>query len=352
MLSEDGQSLVSCQDSIARIWALESGLRQQQDAHRDSVTGVSCSFDGTLVASCSLDRSVKLWSAASGFLVETFLGHSGGVLCVCFSSDGRYVASGSEDKSANVWLVSTGALLFSLEHERGVQQVGFSPDSLSLFTLSQGSPVKQWDLRDGSELRAFDASSHVDYIVCFAVSKNGEVASGSNGRIVIQNKDAEVVHEIEAHEGCVRSIAFNEDGTKLASGSEDCSCKVWDANDGALVAEIPHADPIMQVQFSSGNTLVTACRNNVITTFGTNFEEKENEITGNSFSLYNEIKVVADELLVKVVDNNGIVIWATRNYVLSLKASNITDAIELSERNKLLWAQHNKNETEEDSQCY
>jgi len=51
--------------------------------------------------------------------------------------------------------------------------------------------------------------------------------------------------------------------------------------------------------------------------------------------------VVAIDNIIKVVDKEGIAIWASRNYVLTLKDSNITDAIELSERNKLLWEQHN-----------
>ena len=36
-----------------------------------------------------------------------------------------------------------------------------------------------------------------------------------------------------------------------------------------------------------------------------------------------------------MVDNEGIAIWASRQYLLNLKDSNITDAVELSERNKL-----------------
>ena len=51
---------------------------------------------------------------------------------------------------------------------------------------------------------------------------------------------------------------------------------------------------------------------------------------------------VADKNVVKKVDKEGIVIWASRNYVLTLKDANITDAIYLTERNKLLLEQHNQ----------
>ena len=32
-----------------------------------------------------------------------------------------------------------------------------------------------------------------------------------------------------AHSGAVRSVAFNHDGTKIVSGSNDQTIKVWDA---------------------------------------------------------------------------------------------------------------------------
>ena len=51
---------------------------------------------------------------------------------------------------------------------------------------------------------------------------------------------------------------------------------------------------------------------------------------------------IGDGNAVKVVDNNGIMLWQQpRNYLLNLKDSNISEAIGFSERNKLLWEQHN-----------
>ena len=53
------------------------------------------------------------------------------------------------------------------------------------------------------------------------------------------------------------------------------------------------------------------------------------------------MKVIGDVNIVKTVDSEGVVIWASRNYVLTLKNSNITNTISLSERKKMLWEQHN-----------
>ena len=40
-----------------------------------------------------------------------------------------------------------------------------------------------------------------------------------------------------AHSGYINSVAFNHDGTKIVSGSDDKTIKVWDA--GTLARPIP-----------------------------------------------------------------------------------------------------------------
>ncbi|MHA1819133.1 MAG: WD40 repeat domain-containing protein, partial [Promethearchaeota archaeon] len=71
--------------------------------HSSSVSSVCYSPDGKYIASGSYDKTIKVWEAASGHLVNTLIGHSSSVESVCYSPDGKYIALGSYDKTIKVW---------------------------------------------------------------------------------------------------------------------------------------------------------------------------------------------------------------------------------------------------------
>ena len=87
------------------------------------VTGVAFHPTKNLVASCSYDKSVKLWNADSGAELWTVTGRTDVVSSVHFSPDGKRLVSGSWDETVMVWDPSTGEQLCQLN-------VGYAPFSL------------------------------------------------------------------------------------------------------------------------------------------------------------------------------------------------------------------------------
>ena len=120
-------------------------------------------------------------------------------------------------------------------------------------------------------MRSF--TGHSDWIFCLQVS-GGIIASGSSGKMIIHKvEDGYIVKEISAHLNWIDTVAFNKDGTMLASGSDDCTCKVWDTESWEELKEIRHPNIVKKVGFTEDNILVTGCSDNVIRMFDACFNE-------------------------------------------------------------------------------
>lgn len=70
-----------------------------------SVMSVTFSPDGRQLASASEDKTVKLWSVASGTLLKTLKNHTATVRSVVFYPNGDQLASGSHDETLSIWTV-------------------------------------------------------------------------------------------------------------------------------------------------------------------------------------------------------------------------------------------------------
>jgi WD40 repeat protein/tRNA A-37 threonylcarbamoyl transferase component Bud32 len=198
-----------------RIWDVASGLLiHTLNTKSMGAFGVAWSPDGTRLATACADGSVVLWQVSDGTELRRWKAHTGetkiGGWFPCWSvawhPAGDQLATSGRDGLVKVWDAESGELRQELSgHGKDVYRVAWSPDGRRLASSGIDRTVRVWDPEEGK-----------------AVFSTGITVRGQGGVIVSPL----------GHEGRVWSIAWSPDGKKLASGSDDRTVRIWDAETG------------------------------------------------------------------------------------------------------------------------
>jgi WD40 repeat protein/Flp pilus assembly protein TadD len=226
------------------------------------VPAVGYSPDGRRLASASLDRTVKVWDAATGTELYTLRGHTAAVVAVAFSEDGRNLVSAAADHTVKEWVGEVCRQTRRLGgHGEPAVSLSLNRDGKRLVSASQ-KRVKVWNTETGEEVPALEDSAEEPFngntedVHALAISPDGRrLASPDRARIKVWDMaSGSELFTLAGHFDWLTHVCYSPDGKYLASGSLDRTAKVWDAGSGKeLLTLTGHTGPVRTVSFSPDN---------------------------------------------------------------------------------------------------
>jgi WD40 repeat protein len=260
-------------------------------AHTSAVKGLAFGGGGSLLASASTDKTLKIWDLPPGKLHKTQTGKDP-VLCLTMSADGALVLSGDADHSITarrlpeaildrtlrvwapavtclassagaipLWDAGSGKLLRTLTgHRREVTDVAFSPDGALLASGSEDNTGGVWDVASGKRLHTLRHEGATVGAVAFAADGRRLFTGGADEAIRIWDlPGATAGPVIRAHGARVGTLRLRPDGRRLVSGGWDGAIKLWEPATGRLLQTLSgHTGPVNCLAFTpDGRILVS-----------------------------------------------------------------------------------------------
>jgi WD40 repeat protein/transcriptional regulator with XRE-family HTH domain len=249
----DGSVLASASWDLAiKLWEVASGhLRQTFTGHTDRIQSLAWSPDGHTLASSSRDTTIRLWDVEQGSARVTLQGHTAEVYSLAFTPDSGRLLSGSDDGSLRLWDVASGQCVRVMQgYTASLLDIDWSPDGRQLVSGGTDMLVTIWDVTGGTQPRVLHG--HRAVVSGVGWSPDGRWLASSawddvislwnptSGACIERQQDPDdpntLLQRMQGHHGTVTSVAWNSDGTQLASGSsgrDSGELFVWEAQSGA-----------------------------------------------------------------------------------------------------------------------
>jgi WD40 repeat protein len=251
-------------DAKIRLWHTTTGqLIATLQGHTAQITTVAFAPDGSWLASCSGDRSVRMWDltaldlhACDLLLADSYLLYQpadqlGEVWSLAFSSDGTWLAGGDINGLIQLWEMAairpqrmTHAEKFAMlttaqaprhilpGHQGNIVSLCFDHDSKTLISTGDDDLIRIWDVATAQPRRTLQG--HTDVVFCLALHPLRALLASGSADGSVRLWDTVNGLPIRTTVGYVKpftAVAFGPDSKTLVSASGDHLVRVWHLGD-------------------------------------------------------------------------------------------------------------------------
>lgn len=202
----NGQKVALGEESgLITVWDCATGqLSAALRGHKEVVVGLQPSLSGKYLASSAFDDTSRLWDVSNVTQLRSFT-HKDDAFGAILTSDDKFMVTGGRDATITIRSIATGKTHDSIPTENTINRLAISPDDNIIAATGRFPGIVLWKWKQGRVIK---------------------IETGV----------------------CMRSLAFNDSGTQIASGDDDGRVSIWQTSG-------PHV-----MSFTGENGLVTALR--------------------------------------------------------------------------------------------
>ena len=271
----DAAQVSQCNTTTISVWDVQSAIQHHSPIAvftiNREVTSIALSADGAKLASVS-SAGITLWDIANHQQFFSLV-NSTGTLCLAFSQDGTMLAGGNDDKTIHLWDAVSGKIINQrpfIGHDGPITALAFNPKGRQLASASFDKTVRLWNIDSGEPIGTA-MRGHTEQITSIAYNRNGTMlATGDySGLIILWNTNASgtINQSLTTLKG-LYSPLFSPDG-KIFTGSADGTVWLQDASTGRYTtfddmtrypASKPEDKAIQKLALSSDGHILAAGR--------------------------------------------------------------------------------------------
>jgi eukaryotic-like serine/threonine-protein kinase len=300
--SPDGKFLTTVSnDNFVRTWNVEKSETSFPNIEMKGAWKCAYFPDSkrfAVAASSTSNPIVKVYEAETGNELLTLIGHSKRIRAVDVSPDGKMIATGSLDGTVRIWNAETGEELrkfdFAITNKgTEINDVTFSKtgEKLAIVGFEALSLIDIKTYRQiNTDLNQF-ADKNVllmGWKVAFSPLEKTLAVGNYYGEVIFLDSDKlNIIKVLRNHQVNVKSLAYSPDGKTLATGSWDRTVKFIDVHTGEVVNELKgHFAGVHELAYSpDGKILATASGD-----FNVNLWNSELVSKSNAFSIDSGIR--------------------------------------------------------------
>ena len=229
----------------------------------DAVRSLVFSPDSRVLAILCRDGKLQFWDVRRHQFCPAAFAHGDAVESMIYSRDGKMVAIEGADHALRFFSTEQGSPLPPVvKHARRIKMAAFTPDNKTIVTITVDGTIQLWDTTTGGKreatavhpkLSAADLSGDGRWLATASVDRTDRTVR------IWDAVSLKLQHEM-IHTSPVQAVAFSPDCRTLLTGCSDKSARVWDAATGESVGTVAfHQHSLSAVTFSPDASRIVTC---------------------------------------------------------------------------------------------